>query len=49
VSRAIEAWTEPKHPVLIQLSNGDKQTLTESLQFIQATASQILTAISPGD
>jgi two-component system CheB/CheR fusion protein len=33
----------------IQLWNGDKQTLTESLQFIQATASQILTAISPGD
>jgi len=33
----------------IQLWNGDKQTLMESLQFIQATASQILTAISPGD
>jgi hypothetical protein len=32
----------------IQVWNGDKQTLTESLQYIQATASQILTAISPG-
>jgi len=33
----------------IQLWNGDKQTLTESLHFIQVTASQILTAISPGE
>ena len=33
----------------IQLWNGDSQTLTESLHFIQETASQILTAISPGE
>ena len=31
----------------IQLWNGDKQTLTESLHFIHQTASQILGAISP--
>jgi hypothetical protein len=33
----------------IQLWNGEKQTLTESLHFVQQTASQILTAISPGE
>jgi antirestriction factor ArdC-like protein len=33
----------------IHLWNGDKQTLTESLDFVQQTASQILTAISPGE
>ena len=31
----------------IQLWNGDKQTLTESLHFVQQAASQILSAISP--
>jgi hypothetical protein len=33
----------------IQIWNGDKQTLTESLHFVQETASQILSAISPGE
>jgi hypothetical protein len=33
----------------IQLWNGDKQTLTESLHFVQQTASQILSAISPDE
>jgi hypothetical protein len=33
----------------IQSWRGDKQTLTESLHFVQQTASQILTAISPGE
>lgn len=33
----------------IQLWNGNKQTLTESLHFVQQTASQILSAISPGE
>ena len=32
----------------IQIWNGDKQTLTESLHFVQETA-QILSAISPGE
>jgi len=31
----------------IQLWNGDTQTLTESLHFVQQTASQILSAVSP--
>jgi antirestriction protein ArdC len=33
----------------IQLWNGDRATLVESLQFIQRTASQILSAISPDE
>jgi len=33
----------------IQLWNGNKQTLTESLHFVQQSASQILSAISPGE
>jgi antirestriction protein ArdC len=33
----------------IQLWNGDRTTLIESLQFIQRTASQILSAISPDE
>jgi hypothetical protein len=33
----------------IQLWNVDRQTLTESLQFVQQTASQILSAISLGE
>jgi len=33
----------------IQLWNGNKQILTESLHFVQQTASQILSAISPGE
>jgi len=33
----------------IQLWNGNKQTLTQSLHFVQQTASQILSAISPGE
>ena len=33
----------------IQLWNGNKKTLTESLNFVQQTASQILSSISPGE
>ncbi len=33
----------------IQLYNGDKQTLAESLSFVQSTAAAILTAIAPED
>lgn len=33
----------------IQLWNGNKQTLTDSLHFVQQTASQILSVISPGE
>jgi len=33
----------------IQLWSGNKQTLTQSLHFVQQTASQILTVISPGE
>lgn len=33
----------------IQLYNGDKNTLAESLSFIQSTATEILRAIAPGD
>jgi hypothetical protein len=33
----------------IQLWNGDRATLIESLQFIQKTANQVLSAISPGE
>jgi hypothetical protein len=32
----------------IQLWNGDRATLIESLQFIQRVATEILSAISPG-
>ena len=33
----------------IQIYNGDKNTLAESLSFIQSTATEILRAIAPGD
>jgi hypothetical protein len=33
----------------IQLYNGDKQTLAESLSFIQSTATGILSVIAPED
>jgi len=49
VSSAIGLDTSSASSDYIQLYRGDKQTLTESLQFIQQTSSQILTAISPGD
>jgi hypothetical protein len=49
VSHAIGLEGVESSTSYIQLWNGDRQTLTESLQLIQETASLILTAISPGE
>lgn len=49
VSHAIGLDTNTAFADYVTLYNGDKQILLESLTYIQQTASQILTAISPGD
>ena len=49
VSHAIGLDGEEASTSYIQVWNGDKQTLTESLQLIQAKAAQVLASISPGD
>jgi hypothetical protein len=35
----------PLPPIYIKLYNGDRATLSASLQFIQSTAAEILTAL----
>ena len=47
VSSAIGLDTTSASADYIQLYRGDKQTLTESLEFIQRTAADILRAIVP--
>jgi antirestriction protein ArdC len=49
VCQAIGLETNGSSADYIQSWRGDKQMLTESLHFVQQTASQILTAISPGE
>jgi len=49
VSHAIGLDTNTSSSDYVALYDGDKQTLMESLTYIQQTASQILTAISPGE
>ena len=49
VCQAIGLETNGSSADYIQSWRGDKQTLTEGLHFVQQTASQILTAISPGE
>jgi antirestriction protein ArdC len=49
VSHAIGLDTNSASADYVTLYNGNKQVLLESLTYIQQTASQILSAITPGD
>jgi antirestriction protein ArdC len=49
VTSSIGLQTSTAAADYIQLYNGDRNTLAESLSFIQSTATEILRAIAPGD
>ena len=49
VTSSIGLQTSTAAADYIQLYNGDKNTLAESLSFIQSTATEILRAVAPGE